>query len=203
MADIKGIELASEIYGLEDETARDTATTASQTATTANQTATTASETATEANQKATTAGQTATEANEKIGNLANLKTSVKTNLVSAINEIVSDVPSRPIVKITTRKSSSFNTSELTAADLQAAGVDSLLGSYLVTVYRNTSDSQSYFIGWINASTTDIDACDFLKLAGAGDSLRLISGALQYSGGDSSAITTWIFNPIGDDNIDN
>jgi len=88
MANIRGIELASEIYDLEDTSARNTATTAGQTATEANEKATTASETATEANQKATTAGQSATEANEKIGTLADLLTTVKTNLVAAINEI-------------------------------------------------------------------------------------------------------------------
>lgn len=92
MANIRGIELASEIYDLEDTSARDTATAASQTATTASQTATTASETATEANQKATTAGQTATEANEKIGDLADLKTTVKTNVVAALNELLTPV---------------------------------------------------------------------------------------------------------------
>ena len=92
MANIRGIELASEIYDLEDTSARDTATAASQTATTASQTATTASETATEANQRATTAGQTATEANEKIGDLADLKTTVKTNVVAALNELLTPV---------------------------------------------------------------------------------------------------------------
>ena len=85
MANIKGIELASEVYDLEDTSARDTATTASQTATTA-------SETATEANQKATTAGQTATEANEKIGSLSDLLTTVKTNIVAAINELFNKI---------------------------------------------------------------------------------------------------------------
>lgn len=44
MADIRGIELASEIYGLEDTSARNTATAASQTATTASETATAASQ---------------------------------------------------------------------------------------------------------------------------------------------------------------
>lgn len=54
MADIKGIELASDIYGLEDETARDNS----------------------EINTSA-------------IGTLANLETTAKTNLVAAINELV------------------------------------------------------------------------------------------------------------------
>ncbi len=75
MANIKGIELASEIYDLEDETARSTATAASQTATTASQTATAAS--------------QTATQADSKIGNLTDLLTTTKTNLVAAINELL------------------------------------------------------------------------------------------------------------------
>ena len=115
MANIKGIELANEIYDLEDETARSTATAASQTATAASQTATVASQTATAASQTATTASetatvasqtataasqtataasqtataasQTATQADSKIGNLANLVTTDKTSLVGAINE--------------------------------------------------------------------------------------------------------------------
>ena len=89
MADIRGIELASEIYSLEDTSARSTATTASQTATQASQTATTASQTATQASQTATTASQTATQVDSKIGNLANLKTVVKTSIVEAVNELL------------------------------------------------------------------------------------------------------------------
>lgn len=88
MADIRGIELASEIYSLEDTSARNTATAASQTATQAGQTATQASQTATQASQTASAASQTAEEADEKIGNLANLETTAKTNLVAAINEV-------------------------------------------------------------------------------------------------------------------
>ena len=52
MANIRGIELASEIYDLEDTSARNAASAASQTATQAGQTATQASQTATEASQK-------------------------------------------------------------------------------------------------------------------------------------------------------
>ena len=168
MADIKGIELASDIYGLEDETARDN------------------SETNTSA-----------------IGTLANLQTTVKTDLVSAINEVVPEVQSRPIIKITTRKSTPSNISDLTAEDLQAAGVASLVGSYLVTVHRNTSGSISYFIGWISADTVSVDDCDFSKLAGRGESLQLFNDGLRYSGGDSATITTWVFEPIGDYYTDN
>lgn len=79
MANIKGIELASEVYDLEDETARSTATTAGQTATQASETATQASE--------------TATQADEKIGDLADLETTAKTDLVSAINEVATKDP--------------------------------------------------------------------------------------------------------------
>lgn len=81
MANIRGIELASEVYDLEDTSARDTATTASQTATQAGQTATQASQTATQASQTATQAGQTATQANEKA-----------TENAEAISELKSDV---------------------------------------------------------------------------------------------------------------
>ena len=88
MADIRGIELASEIYGLEDTSARNTATAASQTATQAGQTATQASQTATQASQTATQASQTETQADSTIGTLANLETTAKTDLVSAINEV-------------------------------------------------------------------------------------------------------------------
>lgn len=55
---VKGIEVAGIIYDNEDETARTTATEASQTATTASQTASTASQTATQASQTATEASQ-------------------------------------------------------------------------------------------------------------------------------------------------
>ena len=188
MANIKGIELASEIYDLEDETARNTSTQASQTATTASETATQAS--------------QTATQADSKIGNLANLITSVKTDLVSAINEIVPKVPSRQVVKVTTRKSSSSNTSELNMDDIIAAGYEVIRGSYLVTVYRNTSLSQSYFIGWVEGGSDDIYNAEFTKIGGRGDTLVESNYQLVYSGGDSSDTTTWIFNPIGDDNVD-
>lgn len=88
MANIRGIELASEIYDLEDTSARNTATSASQTATTASQTATEANQTATQAGQTAAQASQTATQADEKIGDLADLETTAKTDLVSAINEV-------------------------------------------------------------------------------------------------------------------
>ena len=93
MANIRGIELASEIYDLEDTSARNTATSASQTATTASQTATEASQTATQASQTATQASQTATQADEKIGDLADLETTAKTDLVSAINEVATKDP--------------------------------------------------------------------------------------------------------------
>ncbi len=92
MANIKGIELASEIYDLEDEVARNTAASASQTATSASQTATSASQTATQASQTATQASQTATQADEKIGDLASLKTAIKTSVVEAINELLTPI---------------------------------------------------------------------------------------------------------------
>ena len=80
MANIRGIELASEIYDLEDTSARNTATAASQTATQAGQTATQAS--------------QTATQADEKIGDLTDLETTTKTDLVSSINEVKAEADS-------------------------------------------------------------------------------------------------------------
>lgn len=167
MADIKGIELASDIYGLEDETARDN----------------------TETNTSA-------------IGTLANLKTTVKTDLVAAINEVADKVPSRPIIKVTTTKSSMSNTSELTMSDVIAAGYTELRGSYLVTIYRDTTQSQSYFIGWSDAYNGRFSEVEFTKLAGMGNSLTLSGTTLVYSGGDSSEETTWIFNPIGDSHTD-
>ena len=81
MANIRGIELASEIYDLEDTSARNTATSASQTATEAGQTATQASQTATQASQTATQASQTATQADEKA-----------TENASAISQLQSDM---------------------------------------------------------------------------------------------------------------
>ena len=75
-------------------------------------------------------------------------------------------------------------------------------GSYLVTVYRNTSLSQSYFIGWVEGGSDDIYNAEFTKIGGRGDTLKESNYQLVYSGGDSSDTTTWIFNPIGDDNVD-
>lgn len=152
--------------------------------------------------QTATEALQLATTVNAKIGDLADLQTSVKTSVVNAINSIVPKAQSRPTVTIITTKSSDSSTSELTPADLARASA-SLLGSYLVTVYRNTSNSMTYFIGWIDASSIEISDCSFTKLAGAGTSLGLQGDVLAYSGGDSATKTWWIFEPIGSSQTDN
>lgn len=93
MANIKGIELASEVYDLEDTSARDTATTASQTAAQAGQTATQASETATQASDTASQAALNASLAREEIGDITALETTEKTDLVSAINELAAKDP--------------------------------------------------------------------------------------------------------------
>lgn len=98
MANIKGIELASEVYDLEDTSARDTATTASQTAAQAGQTATQASETATQASDTASQAALNASLAREEIGDITALETTEKTDLVSAINELVTS-KSKVIIK--------------------------------------------------------------------------------------------------------
>ena len=98
MANIKGIELASEIYDLEDTSARNTATAASQTATQAGQTATQASQTATTANQTAEDAMAEARVARNEIGDISSLETTEKTDLVSAINELVTS-KSKVIIK--------------------------------------------------------------------------------------------------------
>lgn len=88
MANIKGIELASEVYDLEDTSARDTATTASQTAKQAGQTATQASQTATQAKETAGDAAINANLARDEIGDISALETLDKSDLVSAINEL-------------------------------------------------------------------------------------------------------------------
>ena len=94
MADIKGIELASEIYDLEDTSARNTATAASQTATQAGQTATQASETATQASYTASKAALNASLAREEIGDITALETSETSDLVSAVNEVKTEADS-------------------------------------------------------------------------------------------------------------
>lgn len=94
MADIRGIELASEIYDLEDTSARSTATAASQTATQAGQTATQASKTATQASDTANQAASNANLARDEIGDISALETTAKTDLVSAINEVATKEPS-------------------------------------------------------------------------------------------------------------
>lgn len=143
------------------------------------------------------------TQIEDDVGDLADLKTADKTSLVGAVNEIVPKIQSRPIVKITTTKSSSSNTSELSPADLASAGLGNLIGSYLVTVHRDTSGSLSYFIGWIDMSTKYLSDASFTKIAGSGTSLYPGGESLVYAGGDSSDITKWVFQPIGDDYTEN
>lgn len=95
MATIKGIEVSGTIYDTEDETARtsansalSTATNAQTTATNAQATAETAQTTAETAQTTAETAQTTAETADEKVGNLTDLETTIKTDVVSSINEI-------------------------------------------------------------------------------------------------------------------
>lgn len=92
MADIKGIELASEIYGLEDETARDTATEANQKATQAGQTATQAQTTANSASELATDVNNDLQYTKGEIGDISALETTDKSDLVAAINELLTPV---------------------------------------------------------------------------------------------------------------
>lgn len=98
MANIKGIELASEIYDLEDTSARNSATAASQTATQAGQTATQASETATQAKQTAEDAKVQADVARDEIGDISSLETSDTSDLVSAINEVNGNVEKKNLL---------------------------------------------------------------------------------------------------------
>lgn len=92
MADIKGIELASEIYGLEDTPARDTATTASQTATQAQTTVTQLQTTVTNLQSVVQQNSKDIRVARDEIGDISALETSVKSDLVSAINELLTPV---------------------------------------------------------------------------------------------------------------
>lgn len=203
MANITGIEVSGSTYDLEDTTARNTASSASSTATQASADVSALQTTVNNISDNVDTIADDLQTAEDNIGDLADLETTTKTNLVGAVNEIVSKVQSRPIVTITTTKSSASSTSELTPADLAAAGVTELQGSYLVTVYRNTSSSQAYFIGWITANTSGIDDCLFTRLAGASSTLAVQGDNLVYSGGDSATETTWIFEPIADSHTDN
>lgn len=160
MADIKGIELASEIYGLEDETARSTAGQASTTATQASQTAIQASQTATQASQMATQASQTATEADEKIGNLANLKTTIKTDVVSAINEVLttkalSNVILTPVQGVTATNLSLVNISRSDNVVTGLIYIDNISGPNMGTSTRQPVSRSSlipaktsFFIGY-------------------------------------------------------
>lgn len=143
------------------------------------------------------------TQAEDNIGNLANLETTVKTDVVSAINEVVSKVQSRPIVTVKTYVSDDSK-SILTPSDVVNAGFSLPVGSYLVTVYRDTSSSLTYFIGWV-WSTDTFDDSNFHKIAGEGTSLIILGDNLIYNGGDSGTNleTTWIFQPIGDSHVDN
>ena len=109
MADIKGIELASDIYGLEDETARNK----------------------TETNTSA-------------IGTLANLLTTVKTNIVAAINEIFESVAT--IISLIPSTASSTN--KLVTADTVAPAITDTKIENLqqtIQVESDVSISSSYF----------------------------------------------------------
>ena len=89
MADIKGIELASDIYGLEDETARgNTETNTSAIGNLANLETTAKTDLVSAVNEVKTEADSNET----AIGNLNNLNTTAKTNLVLAINETLGKI---------------------------------------------------------------------------------------------------------------
>jgi hypothetical protein len=143
------------------------------------------------------------TQIEDDVGDLADLKTADKTSLVNAINSILPKVQSRPIVTIVTTKSSASATSELTGADLATAKAGNLIGSYLVTVHRETSNSLGYFIGWIDMSTFGLADASFTKITGGDTMLYPDGDTLVYAGGDSSDITKWVFQPIGDNYTDN
>lgn len=88
MANIKGIELASEIYDLEDTSARNTATSANQTATQASQTVTQVQTTLGAVSEKTDLAYAETMDNKRNIGDLAWLETETQDDLVSAINEV-------------------------------------------------------------------------------------------------------------------
>lgn len=119
---VKGIEVSGTIYDNEDETARDTATQASQTATTASQTATQASETATQASQTATEASQSVAELSTTVANHTQQIKSLDNNKASLLNleleadsdltaesftqmveTAIGDYPSHDVISITLR----------------------------------------------------------------------------------------------------
>lgn len=86
MADIKGIELASEVYGLEDEQVRDNVeTNTNAIGTLANLETTAKTNLVSAINEVKSEADSNKT----AIGNLTNLKTTAKANLVAAVNEIL------------------------------------------------------------------------------------------------------------------
>ena len=109
----------------------------------------------------------------------------------------------RPTITVETYTSSASE-SKLTYSDVINAGFALPIGSYLVTVYRNTSSSLTYFIGWVDGTDT-FDDSHFSKVAGEGTSLIASGGDLVYNGGDTGANirVTWIFQPIGDSHCDN
>lgn len=203
MANVNGIEVSGTTYDVEDTSARNTASSASSVATQASNDVSALQTTVNNISDSVDRIGDDLQDVKDNIGDLANLDTTTKTDLVSAINEVAGAVQSRPTVTITTTKSSASSTSELTPADLVAAGYTGLEGSYIVTVYRSTSDSMSYFIGWIKVDHVEIWDASFTKLAGKGNSLAFNGTELVYSGGDSATETTWIFEPIGDSHLDN
>ena len=203
MANVTGIEVSGTAYDLEDTTARNTASSASSAATQASGDVSALQTTVNNISDSVDSISDDLQTVQDNVGDLADLETTVKTDVVSAINEIVTKVQSRPIVTVKTRTSSNSE-SKLTPSDVINAGFALPIGSYLVTVYRNTSSSLTYFIGWV-WSTQTFDDCNFNKLSGEGTSLIVSGDELVYNGGDtdSNIEVTWIFQPIGDSHCDN
>lgn len=85
---VKGIEVSGTVYDNEDETARNTASTASSVATQASEDVSTLQTTVNNISDSVDTISDDLQTVEDNIGDLADLETTAKTNLVSAVNEI-------------------------------------------------------------------------------------------------------------------
>lgn len=88
MANVNGIEVSGTTYNIEDETARNAATSAAQTATQASDDVSTLQTTVNNISDSVDTIEDDLQTVQDNIGDLADLETTAKANLVAAINEI-------------------------------------------------------------------------------------------------------------------
>lgn len=187
MANVNGIEVSGTTYNIEDETARNTATQASQTATTANQTATTASQTATQAEQTATTASQTASENLTRIINIEQVIPSKASNTNKLVT--VSDITPSGTQPTTYKNYTNISS----AALFDNSGILTKTPTELINALKDKGyidETQSYqqlhcVINLVNSNADNVTISDGTH------SINLVNGWIEFEGAFISGTSTF------------